>query len=65
MTWFSGREVGRCGWRQEGEGGETVRSALVVASHTPRGHPVAIPGSALVAEGTGFERMFGCHAWRW
>jgi len=39
MTWFSGREVGRCGWRQEGEGGETVRSALVVASHTPRGHP--------------------------
>jgi len=47
MTWFSGREVGRWGWMQEGEGGETVRSALVVASHTPRGHPVPIRGRRL------------------
>jgi len=45
--------------------GRGDRSALVVASPTPRGHPVPIMGSALVAEGTGFGRTLGCHTWRW
>ena len=39
------------GGKKEREGGQC---ALAVSSYTPRGHPVAIPGSALVAEGTGF-----------